>query len=67
MWNTAALPMHWQLLPCGGDSPDCILALDILAPGEQEFTEIRIMPMEQFRQFIMSENIGYQLDGTIAK
>ena len=50
-----------------GDSPDCILALDILAPGEREFTEIRIMPIEQFRQFIMSENIGYQPDGTIAK
>lgn len=45
-----------------GDSPDCIISLDVLAPGDRDFTEIRVMTMEKFRAFVMSEKIVFQAE-----
>ena len=42
-----------------GDGPQCMIALDILAPGNQDFTEVRIMPISDFKQFVASENLDY--------
>ena len=42
-----------------GDSPKCMVGMDVLAPGEGNYTEIRIMPMKQFRAFVMSEDIEF--------
>ena len=44
-----------------GDSPDCIISLDVLAPGERDFTEICVMTMEKFREFVLSEKIEFQM------
>lgn len=45
-----------------GDGPDCIISLDVLAPGERDFTEICVMTMEKFREFVMSEKIEFQME-----
>ena len=42
-----------------GDGPQCMIALDILAPDNQDFTEVRIMPISDFKQFVASENLDY--------
>ena len=42
-----------------GDSPKCMVGMDVLAPGEKNYTEIRVMPMPQFRAFVMSEDIEF--------
>ena len=47
-----------SLLMCG-DGPDCMISLDILAPGDRDFTEIRIMPLPEFHRFAASENFDY--------
>lgn len=47
-------------LAMGGDSPNCMVSLDILAPGERDYTEIRIMPVSDFRRFAASEEIVFQ-------
>lgn len=44
-----------------GDRPDCIVSLDVLAPGERDFTEICVMTMEKFREFVLSEKIEFQM------
>ena len=44
-----------------GDSPDCIVSLDVLVPGERDFTEICVMTMEKFREFVLSEKIEFQM------
>jgi hypothetical protein len=51
--NVLAAHLLW------GDSPKCMIALDVLAPGESNYTEIRVMPITQFRAFVMSESIEY--------
>ena len=38
-----------------GDSPKCMIGMDVLVPEEQNFTEIRIMPMDKFREFAAIE------------
>jgi len=50
--NALAMLAMWD------DSPECIISLDILAPGERDFTEIRIMPLPAFKRFAASENFG---------
>lgn len=42
-----------------GDSPKCMIGMDVLAPGDHNFTEIRIMPLPAFRAFVMSEKIEF--------
>lgn len=42
-----------------GDSPKCMIGMDVLAPGEHNYTEIRVMPMPQFRAFVESEEIEF--------
>lgn len=44
-----------------GDGPNCMISLDVLAPGDHDFTEIRIMPISAFREFALSEEIGFQM------
>lgn len=44
-----------------GDSPNQIISMDILAPGERNFTEVRILPIPEFRALVMSEDIEYSL------
>lgn len=39
-----------------GDGPECMISMDVLAPGERDFTEIRILPETEFRRFAASEN-----------
>ena len=38
-----------------GDSPECMIGMDILAPGDRDYTEILVMPTGRFREFVMSE------------
>ena len=45
-----------------GDSPECIISLDVLAPGDRDFTEIRVMTMERFREFVLSDEIEFQAE-----
>lgn len=40
------------------DSPVCYISMDMLAPGENNYTEVRIMTIPDFRAFVMSEKIG---------
>ena len=54
--NMLAAHMLW------GDSPKCIISMDVLAPGETNFTEIRIMPVTAFREFVMSEKLTFNID-----
>ena len=49
------------------DSPGCLVTMDVIAPGERNFTEIRIMTIPRFREFAMSENIGYSPPGILSK
>ena len=42
-----------------GDSPECMIAMDILAPGDHDHTEIMVMPMDRFRAFALSEKTGF--------
>jgi len=51
--NVLAAHLLW------GDSPKCMIAMDVLAPGKKNYTEIRVMPLPQFRDFVMSEKIEY--------
>ena len=53
--NVLANHMLW------GDSPKCMVAMDVLAPGETNFTEVRIMPISAFRDFVMSEKLTFNL------
>lgn len=41
------------------DSPKYYISMDILAPGNSNFTEIRLMTIPCFREFIMSAEIEY--------
>ena len=59
--------MRWPHLPCGGTAPDCIISLDVLAPGDRDFAEIRVMTMEKFQAFVMSEKIVFQAEGKSQK
>lgn len=51
--NVLALHLLW------GDSPKCIISMDVLAPGDHNYTEIRVMPLPTFRRFVMSEDIAF--------
>ena len=42
-----------------GDDPNCMVSLDILAPGDHNFTEICILPLSRFREFALSEKMGF--------
>lgn len=42
-----------------GDGPNYMIAMDLLAPGDRDFTEVRMMPLADFKQFVMSENLGF--------
>lgn len=42
-----------------GDSPKCIISMDVLAPGDHNFTEILMMPLPAFRAFVASEKIEF--------
>jgi len=46
-----------SLLMCG-DGPNCMISLDILVPGERNFTEIRLLPEREFRQLVASEKLA---------
>lgn len=37
------------------DSPACYIGVDVLAPGRRNQTEIRVMTISDFREFVMSE------------
>jgi len=49
------------------DSPACYIGMDILAPGESNHTEIRIMTIADFRAFTTSQEIDFPADGTVSK
>jgi len=49
------------------DSPACYISMDILAPGENNHTEIRIMTVPAFRAFVSSEKIDFTPEGTVSK
>ncbi len=42
-----------------GDGPGCMVSLDILAPGDHNFTEICILPLSRFQEFALSEKMGF--------
>lgn len=42
-----------------GDNPRCMIQMDVLAPGDHNYTEVRVMPLSKFQQFVMSEEIRY--------
>lgn len=42
-----------------GDGPNCMVSLDILAPGDHNFTEICILPLSRFQEFALSEKMGF--------
>lgn len=42
-----------------GDNPRCMIAMDVLAPGDHNYTEVRVMPLPKFREFVMSEEIEH--------
>jgi len=60
---TNVIARHFML----GDSPACYISMDILAPGETNHTEIRIMTIPDFRKFVMSENIDFSVTGAVSK
>jgi len=41
------------------DSPACYISMDVLAPGENDHTEIRIMTISDFRAFVVSAQIDF--------
>jgi hypothetical protein len=51
--NVLATHLLW------GDSPRCMISMDVLAPGESNYTEIRVMPIPQFRAFVSSDDIEF--------
>ena len=51
--NVLAAHLLW------GDSPKCMIGMDVLAPGERNYTEIRVMPLPQFRSFVASDDIEF--------
>jgi hypothetical protein len=51
--NVLAAHLLW------GDSPKCMIGMDVLAPGERNYTEIRVMPLPQFRDFATSKDIEF--------
>lgn len=51
--NVLAAHLLW------GDSPKCMIGMDVLAPGDHNFTEVRLMPLPVFREFVMSEKIEF--------
>ena len=53
--NALAAQMMW------GDSPKCMISMDALAPGKFNFTEVRVMPIPAFREFVMSEKLTFNL------
>lgn len=42
-----------------GDGPGCMVSLDVLAPGDHDFTEIRILPLSRFQEFALSEEMDF--------
>ncbi|MDR1704984.1 MAG: DUF6100 family protein [Clostridiales bacterium] len=53
--NVLAAHLLW------GDNPKCIVSMDVLAPGKINFTEVRVMPISVFREFVMSEKLTFNL------
>ena len=49
--NLLAAYMLW------GDNPKCIISMDVLALGNTNFTEVKIMTISAFRDFPMSEKM----------
>jgi hypothetical protein len=49
------------------DSPACYISMDILAPGESSFTEIRLLAIPAFRALFMSGEIEYFPCATVSK
>jgi hypothetical protein len=43
------------------DSPACYMSMDILAPGESSFTEIRLLTIPAFRGLVQSREIEFFL------
>lgn len=41
------------------DSPACYISIDVLAPGDSDYTEVRIMTIPAFRAFVISEKIDF--------
>lgn len=41
------------------DTPACYIGMDILAPGDVDQTEIRLMPVPAFQAFVASGEIAY--------
>ena len=60
---TNVIARHFML----DDSPACYISMDILAPGDSNFTEIRIMTIPAFRTFIASGEIEYSPQKNISK
>lgn len=51
--NVHAVHMLWS------DSPKYMISMDVLAPGDTNFTEVRIMTISAFRDFVMSEKLTF--------
>lgn len=49
------------------DSPACYLSMDILAPGETAFTEIRLLTIPAFRALVQSSDIEYFQSSFVSK
>jgi hypothetical protein len=49
------------------DSPACYISMDVLAPGESNHTEIRLMTIDDFQAFTASDEIKYLPEGTVSK
>jgi len=49
------------------DSPVCCISVDILAEGENNHTEVRIMTLPDLQAFILSGEIGYLPQGIVSK
>ena len=49
------------------DSPACYISMDILAPGESTYTEIRLLTIPAFRELVRSIEIEYLPGGYVSK
>lgn len=49
------------------DSPACYIAMDMLAPGENTFTEIRLLTISDFRALVQSKEIEYFPQSAVSK
>ena len=49
------------------DSPACHISMDLLAPGKSSHTEVRIMTIPAFREFVMSGKTDFTTEGTVSK